>query len=320
MMFEKKKIACVGSGVIGSSWATSFAMNGLDTVLYDIDSKYLDQARQRIARNLQYMQDNACLTPEQCAEALARITYTTSMEDAVSGAWLVQESGPENYDIKRSILAQIEASAPEDAIYASSTSGLLITEIARDALHPERCIGAHPFNPPHLIPLVEISKGERSSEDTVSRAKEFYQSIGKEPVVLHKETPGFIAGRLQIAVTREICELVMRGVCSVEDADKALTFGPGLRWGIMGPNLLLHLGGGEGGIDGLTRHLAASIKSWLSDMATWNEMPEAYYPIVRQGVEEEMAHRPAPLGNDVESITAYRDKMLIELLRLHGKL
>ena len=144
--------------------------------------------------------------------------------------------------------------------------------------------------------------------------------IGKEPVVLQKEALGFICNRLQMALYREVCSLVMNGVCTVEDADKAVTFGPGLRWGIMGPSLVFQLGGGKVGIDGLLKHLGPSINLWLNNMADFKAMPEEFGKIAREGVEEEMKNRPKEIGNDDASLAEYRDKMLIELLKLHKKL
>ena len=144
--------------------------------------------------------------------------------------------------------------------------------------------------------------------------------IGKEPVVLQKEALGFICNRIQMALYREVASLVMNGVCTIEDADKAVTFGPGLRWAIMGPSLVFELGGGEGHIDGLMKHLNPSISLWLHDMADFKDFPEEFPQIAREGVEASLKNRPAEIGNDDASLAEYRDKMLIELLKLHHKL
>ena len=250
----------------------------------------------------------------------SRISYTTSIENAVKNTKFIVESGPEKYEVKWSIVNDVEKYASEDAIIASSTSGLLITEIAKNAKHPERFIGAHPYNPPHLIPLVEITKGEKTKDENVQLAYDLYKSIKKEPVILQKEALGFICNRIQMAVYREVSDLVMRGVCSIEDADKAVTYGPGIRWAIMGPSLVFELGGGQGHIDGLMNHLNDSIKLWLNDMADWKEFPEQFPEIAREGVEESLKNRPKEIGNTDESLAEYRDKMLIEILKLHNKL
>ena len=317
---EIKKVSCVGSGVIGYSWALYFALKKLNTTVYDIKQESLDLAKERIHESLKSLIKNEVITQKESEEIESRITYTTSMEEAVKDVKFIVESGPENYEIKRSIVSEIEKYTSDETIITSSTSGLLITEIARDTKHPERFIGAHPYNPPHLIPLVEITKGDKTSEEIVETAKEFFTMIGKEPVVLQKEALGFICNRIQMALYREVCQLVMDGVCSIEDADKAVTFGPGLRWGIMGPSLVFQLGGGKVGIDGLLKHLGPSINLWLNDMADFKEFPEEFGKIARDGVEEEMKNRSAEIGNDDTSLAEYRDKMLIEMLKLHKKL
>jgi 3-hydroxyacyl-CoA dehydrogenase len=315
-----KKTACIGSGVIGSSWGTNFALKGVDVALYDVSDDVLKLAKGRVEINLEYLADNDALDRSKIQEILGRISYTTKLEEAVRDAQFVQENVPENYEAKHAIVEEFEKYAPADAIFASSTSGLLITEIAKHAKHPERFIGAHPYNPPHLIPLVEISKGDKTAPEVVQAGKEFFLAMGKEPVVLNKEVLGFISNRLQSAITREICELVTRGACTVEDADKALTFGPGIRWGIMGPSLVYHLGGGESGIDGLLTRQKMSMEMRLADMAAWTHYPDDWPQRARAGVDEEIKNRSAETGNTAKSLAEYRDKMLIALLKLHKKL
>ena len=176
-------------------------------------------------------------------------------------------------------------------------------------------IDARRITPERFIAVVEITKGEKTSERTVARAKAFYTAIGMEPVVLQKEALGFICNRLQMALYREVANLVLSGVCSIEDADKAVTFGPGIRWGIMGPSLVFELGGGKGGVSGLMNHLNDSINLWLEDMADWKS-----FQVAQDGVNDELAARPAEKGNTPEGLAEYRDHMLIELLKLHDKL
>lgn len=202
---------------------------------------------------------------------------------------------------------------------ASSTSGLLISDIAAKAAHPERCVGAHPYNPPHLIPLVELTSGDKTDPALLRLAYDFYQSIGKEAVLLRRECPGFIANRLQLALYREVQDLVMRGVCSVEDADKALVYGPGLRWAIFGHNMIMQLGN-PGGLTGMVNMLGNSGDRWLADMASWTHQPDNWAEVAQPGVDEEMKHFPDHIGHTNEACAAYRDQMLIELLKLHKKL
>lgn len=315
-----RDVAVIGSGVIGYSWALSFAMNSHKVRVYDVKDDALKLAKSRIHDSLENLVSNKVLNPNKIEKIESRISYTTSIENAVKNTKFIVESGPEKYEVKWSIVNDVEKYASEDAIIASSTSGLLITEIAKNAKHPERFIGAHPYNPPHLIPLVEITKGEKTKDENVQLAYDLYKSIKKEPVILQKEALGFICNRIQMAVYREVSDLVMRGVCSIEDADKAVTYGPGIRWAIMGPSLVFELGGGQGHIDGLMNHLNDSIKLWLNDMADWKEFPEQFPEIAREGVEESLKNRPKEIGNTDESLAEYRDKMLIEILKLHNKL
>ncbi len=315
-----KKVSCVGAGVIGYSWALYMSLKGLEVTLYDITDEALALASKRVHESLKALVSNGVITDEDLVSIERRIELTTDMETAVKDVQFIIESTPEDYEVKKKIVKDIEKYTSDETIIASSTSGLLITEIASVAQHPERFIGAHPYNPPHLIPLVELTKGDKTSEEVVDLAKSFYQSIGKEPVVLQKEALGFICNRIQMALYREVCDLVMRGVCTIEDADKAVTFGPGLRWGIMGPSLVFQLGGGQYGIAGALKHMGPSANMWLKDMTDFKEIPSKFAEIAQAGVNEELANRTKETGNDPTTLEAYRDKMLIEMLKLHGKL
>ena len=315
-----RKVACVGAGVIGYSWALYYSLKELSVTVYDLTDEKLQLAKKRIHESLVNLKQNDVVSENEIDEIESRISYTTSMEEAVKDVQFITESGPENYEVKQKMAEEMEKYTSSDTIIASSTSGLLVTEIAKNAKHPERFIGAHPYNPPHLIPLVELTRGEKTDDHVLEVAKEFYQMIDKEPVVLQKEALGFICNRIQMAVYSEVCNLVMKGVCTIEDADKAVTYGPGLRWAIMGPSLVFELGGGEGHIDGLMKHLNPSISLWLHDMADFKDFPEEFPEIARKGVEEALKNRPQEIGNDDQSLAEYRDKMLISLLKLHNKL
>lgn len=317
---EEYKVASLCAGVIGYSYALRFAMGGYEVWAQNRTTESSALAKSRVEASIDSLVKNGALDEETKHEILSRIHYTNSVEEAVKGAFFIQESSAEHYDIKQALVKELEQYAPEEAVVASSTSGLLVTEIAKYAQHPERFVGGHPYNPPHLIPLVEITKGEKTEQWAVDKAKEFYQSVKMEPVVLQKEALGFICNRLQMALYREVANLVLSGVCTVEDADKAVTFGPGIRWGIMGPSLVFELGGGKGGVSGLMNHLGDSINLWLNDMADWKEFPKEWAEVAQKGVNEELADRSPEIGNTHESLEEYRDKMLIEILKLHGKL
>ncbi|HYA41608.1 MAG TPA: 3-hydroxyacyl-CoA dehydrogenase family protein [Syntrophobacteraceae bacterium] len=320
MMPEIRKTAVLGGGLIGSSWAANFLWKGVPVSIYDISDEALKTARNRIREDLEYLVSKGILTAAEMSGALGLAKYTVNLAEAVKDVQFLQESVPEEYEVKRTLLAGVDEHAPQDAVFASSTSGLLITEIAKNSKHPERCLGAHPYNPPHLIPLVEISKGQKTSEETVRRTCDFYMSLGKEPVVLRKEALGFVANRLSMALYREAVDLVMRGVCSVEEIDKAVNFGPGLRYALMGPNLIYQLGGGIHGIEGLLTHVENSVELWWEDMAAWKKWPQGWHQIAREGVREEMANRPPERGRTNEEIARWRDDGLIEILKFLKKI
>ncbi|MDR2741790.1 MAG: hypothetical protein LBB98_06505 [Treponema sp.] len=314
-----RKAACVGGGIIGSSWAVQFAMKNLDVMLYDINDEQLEKSKKAMSAHLEPLVRYGVITGERKNAVANRVGFTTSIESAVKDADFVQESGPERLEIKRQILSQVDGYAKPGALYASSTSGLLISDIVKGSPYPGRCVGAHPYNPPHLIPLVEITRSGDTADATVSGVYDFYRSIGKEPVLLRKECPGFLANRLQLALYREVQDLVIRGVCSVEDIDKALVYGPGLRWSIFGHNMIMQLGN-SGGLTGMVKMLGDSGDRWLADMAGWTHQPDNWSEIAQPGVDEEMKNFPDYIGHTNEQCSAYRDRMLIELLKLHRKL
>jgi len=314
------KAAVLGGGLIGSSWATNFLWKGVPVHIYDINDEAIKTAGNRIRANMEYLVSKGVLTADKMNVALGLADYTLSLEEAVKDVQFLQECVPEKYEVKQGLLAEVDKYAPADAVFASSTSGLLITEIAKNSKHPERCLGAHPYNPPHLIPLVEISKGQETSEEIIKTTCDFYESLGKEPIVLRKEALGFIANRLSMGLYREAVDLVMRGVCSVEDIDKAVNFGPGLRYALMGPNLIYQLGGGPHGIQGLLKHVGNSVQLWLEDMAAWKSLPPGWSEIAQEGVNEEMANRAPEQGRNNEEIAGWRDDGLIEILKFLKKI
>jgi len=315
-----KKIAVIGGGVIGSSWTTFFLWKGFDVAVYDVSDEALTVAFDRIVANLDYLAKKEIIKQNAVNLCLKKTEFTTRIGTALESADFIQEAAPENYYTKQAIVAAVDAHAPPESIFASSTSGLLISEIAKFSKFPERCIGAHPYNPPHLIPLVEINKGERTGREYIQRAYDFYKSIGKEPIILNKEAPGFISNRLQLALYREVIDLVMRGVCTVEDIDKAVCYGPGLRWALMGPNLIFHLGGGKVGLKGLLEHVGPSIEMWWADMADWKKWPEGSRDALQDGVIQEMTNLPPEQGRTVEEISRWRDDMLVNILRLLNRI
>lgn len=314
-----KKIAVIAGGLIGSSYPIVFAIGGYDVVSYNRREQRQEEVKDYIESALNDLVTQKVFTKKEKEEIQSRISYTTNLQEALKDTYYVQECLPENYEVKHNFIKDFEKYAPEQAVMGSSTSGLLITEIAKYAQRPEKIIGAHPYNPPHLIPLIELAKGEKSSDKAIEIAKEIFINCKKEPIVLNKELKGFVANRIQAAVFREVISMVLDGAVSMEDADKAVTFGPGIRWGIMGPGLVFELGGGEGGIESLLKHIGPSMQTWLEDLATWTEFPEEAKEKIPKMVEESLKNRPEEIGNDRESLAKYRDQMLLDILKLHNK-
>jgi 3-hydroxyacyl-CoA dehydrogenase len=220
----------------------------------------------------------------------------------------VQENGPEREDFKIDLFRRMDAVLPAHVILASSSSGLLISRVQSACKHPERVVLGHPFNPPHLIPLVEVIGGEKTSAETIERTMAFYTAIGKRPIYARKEVKGHIANRLQAALWREAFHLVDQGVATVSDIDTAIAYGPGLRWALMGPFLNLHLSGGEGGVRHVLDHLGGPIESWWHDLGAPNMIPELKQKVV-EGVSEEIGDRKR------EALEAERDALLLDLIR-----
>jgi len=319
MINKIKKVCCVGAGMIGSSWAVNFSLKGYPVNMYDIRfPDLIDDTRAGIKNTLQYLADQNAIAESDVESALSKINYFSDFEAALEGIQYIQECAGENYKIKQDIIGQIDQYAQTDVIYASSTSGLLVSEIAKFSKHPERCIGAHPYNPPHLIPLVEITKCDNTDPDVIKTAIAFFRDLGKEPVVLQKEAPGFICNRLSYALYREAISLVMSGVCTIEDVDKAVTFGPGLRWAIFGPNMLYELGS-TNGIGELFEKTGEMFDSVLADLADWKSFPKDFPTVAQEGVNAEKANFPEHIGKSNEDALKFRNDCLIAMLKLHHK-
>jgi len=303
-----RRIAIVGTGVIGASWAALFLAHGLEVIATDPAPNAEENLREYI--------DNAWPALEQLGlssgASKERLSFTTKLSDALEGVDLVQENGPERPEFKIKLFADMDAITPETTILASSSSGIPIGVSQSQCKHPERCVIGHPFNPPHLIPLVEIVGGEKTSAVTIERSIAFYTSIGKRPIHVRKEVVGHVANRLQAALYREIVYLIDQGVLSVTDADAAVSWGPGLRWGLMGPNLLFHLAGGQGGIQHFMEHLAGPMTTWWKDLGNPEFTPELKEKIV-EGVLAEADKQ------SINDLAEERDGLLLGLLALRGK-
>jgi 3-hydroxyacyl-CoA dehydrogenase len=302
----------MGAGLIGHSWATLFSLSDCSVILCDLTDAILVEALAKIQNNLDFLTSRGFIEKSQANSALKQISVTTNLSKAVRNVDYIQESVYENYEVKKKVFKAMDLQAPAHAIFASSSSGLLMSELQQIVTKPERCLIAHPWNPPHLLPLVELVPGKNTSSVTIARAYDFMSHIGKIPVIVKKEVPGHIANRLQAAVWREAIDLVDRGVCSVEDVDRALVAGPGLRWAFMGSNLTLHLGGGSGGLRYFIEHLGPAFSVWWKDMSAWEKIPASGAAKIVQGIEE-TDHVNSRTTAD---LVQWRDAKLIQLLEL----
>lgn len=309
MIDEVRQVACVGSGLVGQGWAALFALKGYDVVLQDLTEEKISEALSRVSHHIDVLVEAGLGTDP--AAAKKRLTKTTSLAKALEKTDFVIESVFENLNVKCPLYAEMDEIAPKNVILASSTSGFMMSEISRDMKkHPERAIVAHPWNPVHLVPLVELSPSPKTSKETIDTTYKLMEDIGRVPVVLKKEVPGFIANRLSAVLWREALDLVDQGVASVEDVDKAIKAGPGIRWAIMGPYLTYHLGGGKGGIRYIMDHIGVQKTEWLKTMAKWTEFPEPMKEKAVEGVHDVVGDMP------LEELEAWRDKYLIALNKL----
>ena len=303
-----RTIAVIGTGVIGSSWATCFLARGFDVIATDPAPNAETRLRKSVDDNWPAV-ERIGLSPGASRD---RLIFQKDVVQTVTGADFVQESGPERLDLKRELIAQIDAAAPSTSIIASSTSGLPISDFQDAARHPERVLLGHPFNPPHLIPLVEVLGGKLTSPEALQQALAFYTAIGKKPIHIRRETKGFVANRLQAALWREAFYLVEQGVASVSDIDTAIAHGPGLRWALLGPFLNLHLSGGEGGITHMLEHLGPPIESWWRDLGEVAITPELIQQLAA-GVDAELA------TIDPALMRKQRDDVLLSLVAMKEK-
>jgi carnitine 3-dehydrogenase len=302
-------VAVVGAGLTGGSWAGLYAAAGLEVRLYDVDAGHLDAAVEHAAAAAGFLAGSGLADLQTAERGVDLLTATADLAEAVAGVQHVQECVREDLGLKRAVFAAIDAAAPVDALICTSSSGLSISDIQTAAAHPERCLAAHPYNPPHLVPLVELAPGTLTAPEALDRAAAFYAAVGKVPVKLTRDLPGYLANRLSAALWREACDLVLRGVATVEDVDKAVTYGPGLRWAAMGPHLLYDLGGGRDGIRGHVEHLAAVKEGMLRDLATWTEFPAETGAALEAGLAVEKG------AQSYDELAAERDALLVAYLR-----
>ena len=298
-------VTVIGAGVIGASWAALFLAHGLHVCVNDPREDIESEVRDLIGRAapvLAALGLRADFEPE-------RLRFDSDLARAVAKADVVQENGPERIDFKRDLWRKVEAAAPAHALLLSSSSALTATEQAREMARPERMLVGHPFNPPHVIPLVEVVPGQATAPEAVQDALAFYRALGKKPQVIHKEIGGFVANRLQAAIFRECVSLVAKGVVRIEELDAIVTQSVGLRWAAGGPFLSFHLGGGEGGLRAFVKQFGPGLEKRWQSMAGEVKFDEATSALIFEQAD-------AAFGSKARAeLEADRDATQIAILR-----
>jgi len=302
-MTEFAQTAVLGAGVIGASWTALFLASGRSVAVYDPSPQTESMVKSYVETAWPVL-EKLGLTDKGSPD---NITFQSSATKAVSDALFVQESVPERIDIKHALYKEIESALPPEAVIASSASGLTLSEMQSGWNNPGALVLGHPFNPPHLIPLVEVMGNDKTNAGVVDKAESFYKAVGKVTIRVNREVPGHVANRLQAAVWREAIHLVTSGVASVEDVDTAMWAGPGLRWAAMGPTLLFHLGAGEGGLEEFCERYTDSFNRWWDDLGELHLNPKTAALLV-DGVEKETG------GVSAADLSASRDEMLAAIL------
>jgi len=300
-----RRVAVVGAGVIGASWATHYLARGFDVVATDPAPNAEADLRQYVDRAWPELVRAGLVV----APSGVRLSFVPALDEALANADFVQENGPERADLKVKLFAQMDAVAPHDSILASSSSSITMDVIQSKCKHPERCVIGHPFNPPHVIPLVEVVGGQKTSEAAIERAMLFYTSAGKKPIRLRRALPGHAANRLQAALYKEVLYLVQQGVLNIADADTAVSYGPGLRWGVMGPTLQWHVAGGEGGIQHFAEHLLEDLVRLMKALQMPDVTPDLKQTLI-DGALSEARNR------DVDQLAQHENEVLLRLLAL----
>jgi carnitine 3-dehydrogenase len=299
-----RTIACIGAGVIGGGWAASFLARSFDVVVWDP----APDAEARLRRTVDAAWPAVTELGLDEGADRSRLRVASSLAEACAGAEFVQESAPEDLDLKRHLLAELVEATGDDVVIASSTSGFPMSDMATEARDPSRLVVGHPFNPPYVIPLVEVVGGRATAPEAVSRAADFYRAIGKSVIQMDREVPGFVANRLQEALWREALHMVANGDATVEQIDASITAGPGLRWPMHGPCLTFHLAGGEGGMAHMLDHFGPSLRApWtrLEAPALTDELRDAMV----LGTSDEAGARSFP------DLVAERDRAVIAVRR-----
>lgn len=299
------RVALIGSGLIGAGWAAFFLLRGLKVAAWDP----ADDFEVTLTAKLRAIFARLRVSGEDQARSFASLGFSRSVDEAVAHADFVQENGPENLELKNRILAELSQAASPNIVIASSSSGLLMSEMQHACPHAERLVIGHPFHPVYLLPLVEIVPGRMTSPAAVAWLEAFYRHLGKVPIVCQQETPGFIANRLQEAVFREALHMIREGEATAGQIDDAVRYGPGMRWSFMGPMLCYHLTGGSEGLRGFFERFGESVSGPYSRL-TAPDLTPAFIEKVLEQSDRAFGDR------NVEELEQWRDDCLARLLAL----
>ena len=301
-----KSIGIVGTGTIGASWAAYFLAQGFKVKAWDPANTWkvkLENFIESAWTDLEKLGVLEIATP-------SNLTLCDELGSVTEGVDFIQENAPEQLGVKQKLFRELDKTAPTSVIISSSTSGLMMSEMQENIENAERFVVGHPFNPPHLIPLVEVVGGELTAAEVVEWTIDFYNLIGKHAIKINKEVPGHLANRLQAALWREAVLAVQNGLASVEDVNAAVAQGPGLRWALMGPHMIMNLAGGKGGLEQMFSHFAPGIQGWWQTMVGTPNMDQKLQKVLVDGINKEAGNKT------IDDLEKERDTRLIKLLRM----
>jgi 3-hydroxyacyl-CoA dehydrogenase len=306
--FPKPKIAIVGAGAIGCGWASLCVAHAWPAVLVDADARTMDRALAEIARRARALVALGRADADLVEEGLRGVQPGRSLLHACGAADWIIESVPEDLALKQRLFENLGQVAQHAAVISSSSSGLPITDVAARCREPGRCVTAHPLNPPELVPLVEVVPGKFTAPGTVDTMRTWLRGLGRIPVVLKREVPGNVVGRIAAAVWRECIDLVLTGVVDVDEIDRAVSLGPGLGWAAAGPHLTYHLGAGEGGVRVFLEQLLQSFEGWWGSLARWEKLEPEQVRALTALIEESY-------GKKLDALGEARDRRLAAILQ-----
>lgn len=322
-MNNNTRVTIYGMGLIGAGWTTHLLIKGVrNIVVYDIAEEGMQRGLSILNKNMDFLVGQGVIDEARKQELIGSITVTTDTAAAVKDADIIIENAPENVAVKQQVIAAIEEFCGDEAVISTSTSGLPISKIVAEARRPQRIIGAHPYHPVYLLPLLEIIKCEQTEVKYIEKAMELFRAWDKKPVLLQKECDGYIGSHLMTVLLREAMHLVTSGVCTMEDIDDAFTYGPGMRYALFGIFTTLHLGGGDGGFHKMVNGpIGKAGAAWLKNFANWEAWPQNVTDFFADGAQKEvdamLAKRDEHHGRTSAEIEKFRDEGLVKILQAH---